>query len=147
MSRFRKILQENKALLILMIGAGMIALLLIWKYSIQWSLKEVKTVYDAERDYWLHTEAELSDDYMVIREQCEIDTDKWKISWKESRNEMKANKRLEFLRSIRLPAEGKKSENSQNTECEIHKMTSQEETDFQKELERRFEELFGFTED
>lgn len=61
---------------------------------------------------------------------------------------MKGNKRLEFLKSIRLPAE----ENAKNSGSEqgpqdirTHKMTRQEEIDLQKELERRFDELFGTT--
>lgn len=61
---------------------------------------------------------------------------------------MKGNKRLEFLKSIRQPAE----ENTKNSGSEqgpqdtrTHKMTRQEEIDLQKELERRFGELFGTT--
>lgn len=60
---------------------------------------------------------------------------------------MRGNKRLEFLKSIRLPSEetengryGKETQGNQD-----HKMTRQEEYDLQKELERRFNELFGTT--
>lgn len=61
---------------------------------------------------------------------------------------MKENKRLEFLKSIRLPAEenGKNGGSEQETQVnQEHKMTRQEEIDLQKELERRFDELFGTT--
>lgn len=61
---------------------------------------------------------------------------------------MKRNKRLEFLKSIRLPLE----ENiqyggsvSDTQDDQAYKMTRQEEIDLQKELERRFDELFGTT--
>ena len=63
---------------------------------------------------------------------------------------MKGNKRLEFLKSIRLPAE-EKAKNSGSTRGtqshQTHKMPRQEEIDLQKELERRFEELFESTEE
>ena len=61
---------------------------------------------------------------------------------------MKENKRLEFLKSIRLPSEEtvKNGESMQKTQCnQAYKMTGQEELDLQKELERRFDELFGTT--
>ena len=58
---------------------------------------------------------------------------------------MKGNKRLEFLKRIRLL-----SEEADNRSCEkatqsnqVHKMKKQEEYDLQRELERRFDELFG----
>ncbi len=62
-------------------------------------------------------------------------------------NVMKKNKRLEFLKSIRLPSEETDNERSgQGTQSnQIHKMTRQEEYDLRKELERRFDELFGTT--
>lgn len=62
-------------------------------------------------------------------------------------NVMKENKRLEFLKSIRLPSEESDNERSgQGTQSnQIHKMTRQEEYDLRKELERRFDELFGTT--
>lgn len=53
---------------------------------------------------------------------------------------------MEFLKSIRLPEEEKmkKKGRSQETQSDqTHKMTRQEEFDLQKELERRFDELFG----
>ena len=60
---------------------------------------------------------------------------------------MKGNKRLEFLKSIRLPSEeidnGRSRKVTQSKQ--FHNMTRQEEYDLQKELERRFEELFGTT--
>lgn len=60
---------------------------------------------------------------------------------------MKKNKRLEFLKNIRLPSEetdnGRSRQVTQNKQ--IHNMTRQEEYDLQKELERRFDELFGTT--
>lgn len=59
---------------------------------------------------------------------------------------MKGNKRLKFLKSIRLPLEEKNRESTQETQCnQARKMTRQEEIDLQKELERRFDELFGTT--
>ena len=60
---------------------------------------------------------------------------------------MKGNKRLEFLKSIRLPSEKTESERSgqEAQSNQVHKMTRQEEYDLQKELERRFDELFGTT--
>ena len=58
---------------------------------------------------------------------------------------MKSNKRLEFLKSIRMPSEetdnGRSRQGEQSNQ--VHNMTRQEEYDLQKELERRFEELFG----
>lgn len=60
---------------------------------------------------------------------------------------MKENKRLEFLKSIRLPLEetdnGRSKQVTQSKQA--HNMTRQEEYDLQKELERRFEELFDTT--
>lgn len=60
---------------------------------------------------------------------------------------MRGNKRLEFLKSIRLPSE--ETENGRSGKVtqgvQDHKVTRQEEYDLQKELERRFEELFGTT--
>lgn len=62
-------------------------------------------------------------------------------------NVMKENKRLEFLKSIRLPSEETDNErNGQGIQSnQVYKMTRQEEYDLQKELERRFEELFDTT--
>ena len=60
---------------------------------------------------------------------------------------MKSNKRLEFLKSIRMPSEetdnGRSRQGEQSNQ--VHNMTRQEEYDLQKELERRFDELFGTT--
>ena len=62
-------------------------------------------------------------------------------------NVMKENKRLEFLKRIRLLSEeadnGRSGQETQSDQ--VHKMTRQEEFDLQKELERRFDELFGTT--
>ncbi|MDO5132827.1 MAG: hypothetical protein Q4D81_07580 [Eubacteriales bacterium] len=55
---------------------------------------------------------------------------------------------MDFLKSIRLPVEERKKNdwNEQETQSsQAHKMTKQEEIDLQKELERRFDELFGAT--
>lgn len=57
---------------------------------------------------------------------------------------------MEFLKSIRLPEEEKMKKNgrTQGTQNnQTHKMTRQEEFDLQKELERRFDELFGSASD
>ena len=61
---------------------------------------------------------------------------------------MKGNERSEFLKSIRLPSEerinnGRRKQETQSNQ--VHKMLKQEEFDLQKELERRFDELFGTT--
>ncbi|MCI8582946.1 MAG: hypothetical protein HFH13_07430 [Dorea sp.] len=59
---------------------------------------------------------------------------------------MGSSKHMEFLKSIRLPEEEKmkKSGRPQGTQSDqTYKMTRQEEFDLQKELERRFDELFG----
>ena len=60
---------------------------------------------------------------------------------------MKGNKRLEFLKSIRLSSEKNESGKSRQEapSNQVRKMTRQEEYDLQKELERRFDELFGTT--
>lgn len=60
---------------------------------------------------------------------------------------MKGNKCLEFLKSIRLPSE--ETDNGRSRQVrqikQVHNMTRQEEYDLQKELERRFDGLFGTT--
>ncbi len=60
---------------------------------------------------------------------------------------MKGNKRLEFLKSIRLPSEeaenGRSGQEVQSKQ--VHNMPRQEEYNLQKELEKRFDELFGIT--
>ncbi len=63
---------------------------------------------------------------------------------------MRRDKRLEFLKSIRLPSEKAEKERSgqETQDNQAHKMTEQEEHDLyelQKELEKRFDELFGST--
>lgn len=71
-------------------------------------------------------------------------------SIKESGEVMKSNKSLEFLKSIRLPEEERTKKGVSPRETgsnQIHKMIRQEEIDLQKELERRFDELFGTTEE
>lgn len=58
---------------------------------------------------------------------------------------MKNNKHAEFIKSIRLSTtepEPKKSVRGERS-ADSHKMSKQEELDLQKELERRFDELFG----
>lgn len=63
---------------------------------------------------------------------------------------MSNNKHAEFLKSIRLLGEKKIKENEkvQGTQSiQINKMTKKEEIDLQKELERRFDELFGITDE
>lgn len=58
---------------------------------------------------------------------------------------MKNNKHAEFIKSIRLSTtepEPKKSVRGERN-AESHKMSRKEELDLQKELERRFDELFG----
>lgn len=69
MSRFRKILLENRLLLILLIGFAVVAFLLLWKYSIEGILGVTKTIYDIERDYWFNAESEMFGDHVVIRNQ------------------------------------------------------------------------------
>ena len=60
---------------------------------------------------------------------------------------MKGNKRLEFLKSIRMPSEetdnGRSRQGTQSKQ--VHNMIRQAEYDLQKELERRFDEIFGTT--
>jgi hypothetical protein len=62
---------------------------------------------------------------------------------------VKNNKHAEFIKSIRLStaeSEPKKLvQGEQNTES--YRMSRQEEYDFQKELERRFDKLFETTEE
>lgn len=61
---------------------------------------------------------------------------------------MKNNKHAEFVKSIRLssdePKPQKKIRGEQN--IETYRGFRQEEYDLEKELERRFDELFGSTE-
>lgn len=67
MSRFRVILQENVLLLCLLIGFGIGIFLTLWKCSMEGILRETKTVYDAEWDYWFTAETEMSGNHVVIR--------------------------------------------------------------------------------
>ena len=61
---------------------------------------------------------------------------------------MRNNRHTEFVKSIRLIEEKKKNGNVQRTKStQVNKMTKQEEIDLQKELEKRFDELFGITEE
>ena len=63
---------------------------------------------------------------------------------------MKSNKRAEFLKSLRLPVEekAKKYNRSQSMQRDqIDEITRQEEIDLQQELDRRFNDLFGMTEE
>lgn len=61
---------------------------------------------------------------------------------------MRNNRHTEFVKSIRLIEEKKKNGKVQRTKStQVNKMTKQEEIDLQKELEKRFDELFGITEE
>lgn len=63
---------------------------------------------------------------------------------------MRNNRHTEFVKSIRLLGGEKKKENGkvQGTQsAQVNKMTKQEEIDLEKELEKRFDELFGITEE
>ncbi|RGI19601.1 hypothetical protein DXC84_06730 [Ruminococcus sp. TF08-4] len=61
---------------------------------------------------------------------------------------MRNNRHTEFVKSIRLIEEKKKNGKVQGTKStQVNKMTKQEEIDLQKELEKRFDELFGITEE
>lgn len=64
------------------------------------------------------------------------------------RKKMRNNRHTEFVKSIRLIEEKKKNGKVQGTKStQVNKMTKQEEIDLQKELEKRFDELFGITEE
>lgn len=69
MSRFRNILYENIVLLILLNGFGIVVFLLLWKCSMEGILRETKTAYVAEWDYWFYAETEMFGDHVVIRNQ------------------------------------------------------------------------------
>ena len=61
---------------------------------------------------------------------------------------MRNNRHTEFVKSIRLIEEKKKNGKVQGTKStQVNKMIKQEEIDLQKELEKRFDELFGITEE
>lgn len=53
MSRFRGILRKNLLLLCLLIGFGIGIFLALWKCSLEVTLRETKTAYDVDWDYWL----------------------------------------------------------------------------------------------
>lgn len=60
------------------------------------------------------------------------------------------NRHAEFVKSIRLLGGEKTKKNEKVQEMQsvqINKMTKQEESDLQKELEKRFDELFAITEE
>jgi hypothetical protein len=64
------------------------------------------------------------------------------------RKKMRNNRHTEFVKSIRLIEEKKKNGKVQGTKStQVNKMTKQEEIDLQKEQEKRFDELFGITEE
>lgn len=69
LSRFRGILQKNVLLMCLLIGFGIGIFLVLWKYSMEGILKETKTAYDAEWNYWFTAETEILGDHVVIRNQ------------------------------------------------------------------------------
>lgn len=59
-------------------------------------------------------------------------------------------KHAEFIKSIRVSggeSEQKKKAMQERRDPEAHKMSGLGESDLQKELERRFDELFGTTEE
>lgn len=61
---------------------------------------------------------------------------------------MQGNKRLEFLKRIQLLPEEKEKSGGFVKEIQgnhAYRMIRQEEIDIKKELERRFDELFGTT--
>lgn len=67
MNRFRNILQENILLQILLIGFVIGVFLMFWKCSMKEILRETKTAYDAEWNYWFNAETEMCGDQVVIR--------------------------------------------------------------------------------
>lgn len=62
---------------------------------------------------------------------------------------MKNTKHMDFLKRIRIsePQAKRKDSNREVYGNAIRRKTEQEELDLQKELERRFEELFGAVEE
>lgn len=62
---------------------------------------------------------------------------------------MKSNKHTDFIKSIKLKADKPKKNGNEQVKRsgKLHEMSGYEETDLQKELERRFYELFGITDD
>lgn len=68
----------------------------------------------------------------------------------QRKEKMRNNRHTEFVKSIRLLGGEKIKENGkvQGTQsAQVNKMTNQEEIDLQKELEKRFDELFRITEE
>jgi hypothetical protein len=68
----------------------------------------------------------------------------------QRKEKMRNNRHTEFVKSIRLLGGEKVKENGkvQGTQsAQVNKMTNQEEIDLQKELEKRFDELFRITEE
>ena len=64
--------------------------------------------------------------------------------------EMRNKRHVEFVKKIRLPEEEKTKKNGKTKgmqSIQINKMAKQEDTELQKELERRFNELFGTVEE
>lgn len=60
------------------------------------------------------------------------------------------NRHAEFVKSIRLLGGEKTKKNEKVQEMQsvqINKMTKQEESDLQKELEKRLDEIFAITEE
>lgn len=77
MNKFRNILQENMLLRILLIGFVIVAFLLLWKCSMEEILRETKTAYDAEKDYWFNAETEMFGEQVVIRNEEAYLVDKY----------------------------------------------------------------------
>lgn len=65
-NRFRNILQENLLLLILFRGFVVAAFLLLWKCSLNEILRDTRTAYDAERDFWNHAGTERFGEPIVL---------------------------------------------------------------------------------
>lgn len=67
---------------------------------------------------------------------------------KEWEEVMRKNKHTEFLKNIRLKEETiqENIKTQKARAVQTPKRTRQEESDLQKELEKRFDELFGLTE-
>lgn len=69
---------------------------------------------------------------------------------RKEEKEMRNNRHTEFVKSIRLLGGEKIKENGKvqgRQSAQVNKITKQEEIDLKKELEKRFEELFGITEE
>lgn len=81
MNKFWNLLAENIVLLALIVGVGIGAFLLLWRYSVTGCLKITTSIDYASWEYWKDTER--VGDQMIVRDQkenqYEIDTDGLKI--------------------------------------------------------------------